>query len=201
VRVPERTVRPPRYARLFDWQRAVAEAANARREPFDGRRSTELLAFAVYVSHLGRGTTGRGVMLKPARKAFGERLTRRYVSVLSDHEYLRITQAPARGRLGKDGRAAEYALTLPEVEGIAAPQDAQKGAAKATTKKGSVVLSDDDPDDNGSRTTVPPAEHKNVVPVSDVPARALDMTRLVSLASRSQDWAGWQSVAALARVA
>jgi hypothetical protein len=165
-------VKPRTYVGLYPWQAEVVDVARHRRDPFDGRHSTELLAFAVYLSHCGRASTGRGVTVARVRARFGERLTRRYLSVLNHSGYVEMTTAPARGCLGRPGRVAEYALTLPVAEGNAAHQDAQVGAAKTTPQVGSVVLSGDDDTEAGSRTTLPTAEHNTVAPLTDIPARA-----------------------------
>lgn len=179
-----------------DWRAVVRAVAHRREHPFDGKRAVELLSFAMALSDAAHYTTGDRIYLKALRDEYGDRLTRRYASVLSDARYVAMSVKPARGHLGKPGRAAQYALTLPDVDDNAAPQDAQKGAANATQQRGSVVLSDDTDEGDGVSTTLPPSEHESVTPlvVSGARAFATDTRRLVPLAARRQTWAGWQMV-------
>lgn len=147
-----------------EWLERVARAVGARLHPFDGRRAQELAAFCMDLYRVANYRTHR-VMLPAVRKIHGERMTRRYVAVLTEAGFIRMAVKPARGQLGGDGRAAEYALTAPVEADNAAPDPAANGAANATPKRGSVVR-DDDPDDRGrSRTTVPTAEHGTDAPL------------------------------------
>jgi hypothetical protein len=154
---------------LFRWQKAVIDVARQRLDPFDGPKSTELLAFAIALSHCGKGTTGTGITLPDVRETFGERWVRRYIGVLTHSGYIVMTVPPARGRYGKDGRRAEYGLTLPPP--IAAQLPAQKWAARRGSKVGSVVREPDAGGDAALSTTVPTSEHESDAPTTYLPAR------------------------------
>jgi len=151
---------------VFRWRMGVCLDAAQRRAPFDGRVSTELLAFAVLLSHSAK-RAGDGITLARVRDVFGERMVRRYLSTLAHAGYVEMTQRPARGRIGKPGRVAEYALTLPCMVGNAAHEDAEKWAAKARTQVGSVVLSVVPSSGVATRTTLPTSRAQSVVPLEE----------------------------------
>lgn len=180
-----------------EWRAVVRAVANRREHPFDGKRAVELLSFAVALSDAANYSTGDRIYLKSLRDEYGDRLTRRYASVLTESRYLAMTVKPARGHLGKPGRAAQYGLRLPVADANAAPEDAREGAANATPQRGSVVLSDDPEVSDAVSTTLPLCEHESVTPLVVDGARTFttDTRRLVPLAARRSTWAGWQMVA------
>lgn len=105
---------------LFEWQRHVTALGFHAEYPFDGRPDTarRLLAFAIGLSVDCKGTTGRHVVVHWSQERIGipVRTVRRYVEVLTNAGLLTMTLRPARTVPGREGRRAEYALTLPVVE-------------------------------------------------------------------------------------
>lgn len=190
-----------RYVDLRTWVAEVNRLARDDEHPFDGRRAKHLLAFAHDLGWSTKWRTGREATLTAVRALYGPRMTRRYVEVLVAAELLVQTRRPARVRDGIGrGRAAEYALVVPETRSIAAPLPAPKGAAITRREVGSDNGAAECDGRVGPRLSLPTSEHESDTPTESV-ARTFDVERLVSLASRSQDWAGWQCVASLVRVA
>jgi hypothetical protein len=196
-----------RHAALREWHAEVCRLAAGDLHPFDGRRAKHLLAFAVDLGWSSTWRTGRAATLTAVRAHYGARMTRRYVEVLVAADLLLMTRRPARVRDGVGrGRAAEYALTLPQESPIAAPKPVPKGAAITRAERGT-DNGDSDPEVGpSSPLSLPLSEHGSDTPSvpgarSSASALTLDVDKLVRLASRSQDWAGWQSVASLVRVA
>jgi hypothetical protein len=179
-----------------EWRRIIKDLHRWRRDPFDGRRADMLLGVGLYLSTTAKGSR---VVLKPTRELYGERIVRRYVSVYVGSNLLVMVVKPTRSRNGKPGRQAVYELRRPD--GIAAPQDAQKGAAKTTAKRGSDSCSEVDPgSEPDSCSIAAPLRAQTVVPSSYSAARSperltMHVRLLVPLAARRTDWLGWQTVA------
>ena len=193
-----------RHASFREWSDEVDRMAFEGRPPFDGKGATRLLAFAHVVGRSSKWKTGQGVTLIAARRAFGDRVVRRYVGHLTDALLLTMTRRPTRARHGSGpGRAAEYALMLPEPDSITAHQHAQEWAVITTAQVGSDKRDDDDDGIGALSASLPTCEHESDTPTctdgttSARTSLTLDVDRLVRLASRSGDWAGWQVVSSL----
>ena len=165
-------VTPRERVDVFRWREGVCLAAAAGRDPFDGRVSTQLLAFAVLLSHCGK-RSGEGIRLARVHAVFAERTARRYLAVLVHAGYVEQTTRPARGQLGRHGRVAEYALTLPTGQGNPGHDTAHNWPAKATTQLAGVVLSIVPTSAGTPRTTLATSRAQSVVPVEEHSARAL----------------------------
>jgi hypothetical protein len=157
---------------VFRWREGVCLAAAVGRDPFDGRVSTQLLAFAVLLSHCGK-RSGEGIRLARVHAVFADRTARRYLSTLVHAGYVEQTARPARGQLGRPGRVAEYALTLPTGQANAGHDIAHNWPAKATTQLASVVLSVVHTSASDLRTTLAKSRAHRGRPLEEHSSRAL----------------------------
>lgn len=88
-----------------EWRRILIDRCRRRQEPFDGRQQDLLLGFGLELARTARGSR---VALARVRDEFGDRLTRRYIAVLTHHDLVVMVVKPARGRDGKPGKVAVY---------------------------------------------------------------------------------------------
>lgn len=81
-----------------EWRALVVSLHRLRRHPFDGRKADMLLGVSLYLSTTARG--GSRVALRQTREVFGERIVRRYVSVLTHADLLEMVVKPNRPKKG-----------------------------------------------------------------------------------------------------
>jgi hypothetical protein len=192
-------VRAPNAA---EWQQILTRQHRARLHPFDGRKADYLLAVAIFLSSTTKGTR---VVLKATREVFGERTTRRYVPYLVDAGLLEMVVKPARAKNGKAGRMAVYEFRRGLAETL--PQSPHEVGSENYDQSGQRSCS--------ARIASREGDSCSTLPTSTLEASFLftsaaandgdpelsvavfDTQELISLASRSGDWAGWQVVASL----
>ncbi|MCA0332271.1 MAG: hypothetical protein LCI03_20595 [Actinobacteria bacterium] len=95
-----------------EWRALLLHLHDKRLPPFDGRKQSILLAFAMTLSH--SNPRNSRVSLKLAREVYGERRARKYVSVLVHGYLLEMVVKPARPKKGRDGRVALYEFRCPD---------------------------------------------------------------------------------------
>lgn len=93
-----------------EWRAILMRLHRAKSHPFDGRKADMLLGVAVFLSTRARGSR---VVLRDARELYGERIVRRYVSVLTHADLLELVVKPNRPKPGGTARMAVYEFRDP----------------------------------------------------------------------------------------